>query len=75
VAEQIQTVTLFLSDGRRLYFTGRFQADPAIFDTLRVTDVLLSEPMELPSNCRIETLKDIKEAGHGTNTSGSVGSK
>lgn len=61
MAEQIQTVTLVLSDGRRLYFTGRYQADPAILDTLRVTDVLLSEPLDLPSNCRIETLKDIKE--------------
>ena len=63
MAEQIQTVTLCLSDGRRLYFTGRFQADPAIFGALQVTDVMLSGPMELPSNCRIETLKDIKEAG------------
>lgn len=61
MAEQIQTVTLFLSDGRRLYFTGRFQADPAILDTLRVTDVLLSEAMELPGNCTIQSLKDIKE--------------
>ncbi len=61
MAEQIQTVTLFLSDGRRLYFTGRFQADPAILDTLRVTEVLVSDAIELPDNCTIQSLRDIKE--------------
>ena len=49
MAEQIQTVTLCLSDGRRLYFTGRYQADPAIFDTLRVTDVLRDHVVVGPS--------------------------
>lgn len=61
MAEQIQTVTLVLANGRRLYFTGRYQIDPAILDTLRVTDVLVSDAIELPDNCTIQSLRDIKE--------------
>ena len=49
--EFLQTVTLVLADGRHLNYTGQFQIDPAEIETLRVVEVLLSEPIPLPPGC------------------------
>lgn len=56
MSERMQTVTLVLADGRRLHFSGRYQLDPATLGTLKLVEVMVSEPVPLPEGCCFEAL-------------------
>ncbi len=45
--ESYQTLTLVLSDGRRLTYTGRAQIVPG--DKAQVVDIVVGTPAELPA--------------------------
>lgn len=57
--EQIQSVIITLSDGRKGIFTGKKLLD-APSNKLGVTNVQFTEPIELPDDCAFEAIGALK---------------
>lgn len=56
MADEAQTVTLVLADGRRLAYTGRVQL--ASGEAVLVTEVLFSRPQPLPPDCSWQSVSE-----------------
>lgn len=54
---EYQTVTLVLSDGRRLHYTGRAQIDAA--NPPQVTEILFSEGRPLPKGMSFDVISEV----------------
>lgn len=58
---QYQNVILVLSDGRRLKFTGPAQLTPQETVNVRVVDIEITEPHELPDNCTLVEMHTLEK--------------